>query len=153
MPTRAIRLACGDFGNSCAVRKRNLFLLKASPIPPIHLASRTQEIAKNGKGWIMSDSYIPTPDGLALTWMQSFASGISGNVAAYQLSAADAANISGVVADFASAYAVAATNSTRTPVTIALKDEKRVIAEQLCRQYAIGIKFNIGISDADKIAI
>ena len=61
----------------------------------------------------MSDSYIPTQDGLALTYMQTFSNGISASPATYQLSAADAANIASVVADYAAAYALAVDPNTR----------------------------------------
>ena len=101
----------------------------------------------------MSDSYIPSPDGLALTWMEAFSSGITANPGLYQLSAADASNIAAAVADFSDKYAIAMDNNTRTPVAVTNKDESRNIAEQLCRQYAILIKYNAGISDGDKIAI
>jgi len=50
-------------------------------------------------------------------------------------------------------YTDAVDPAQRTPVTIAVKDEMRNSAEQLCRQYAVLIKFNAGISDPDKIAI
>src|SRR5688500_6373209 len=98
----------------------------------------------------MSDSYITTQDGLALTWMQTFAAGISAAPAIYQLTAADAANIQGVVNDYAASYAIALDHATRTPIAVLAKDESRNIAEQFCRQLAILIKFNAGISDTDK---
>lgn len=101
----------------------------------------------------MAESYIPSEDGLALTWMQSFAGGIVAKPSTYQLTAADAANIQSVVDDYAAAYAVAANLSTRTAVTVAAKDDARNVAEQLCRQFSIQIKFNAGVSDPDKIAI
>lgn len=101
----------------------------------------------------MSSDFIPAPDAEALTWMQTFAAGIAASVATYDLVTADATAISAAVNAFASAHAVAASPATRTPVTINLKDVARDLAEQTCRQYAIGIKVNGGISDANKIAI
>ena len=38
-------------------------------------------------------------------------------------------------------------------MTVAQKDDARTSAEQICRQFAILIKYNAGISDPDKIAI
>lgn len=101
----------------------------------------------------MPSSYIPTQDAQALAWMQTFASGIAASPATYQLQASDATAIDNAVDAFASAYGVAVDPATRTPVTVNLKDTARNAAEQICRQYALGIKFNAGISDADKIAI
>ncbi|MGH7178722.1 MAG: hypothetical protein ACREJC_15195 [Tepidisphaeraceae bacterium] len=101
----------------------------------------------------MGDSYIPTPDGLALTWMQTFAAGITAAPALYQMSVPDAQNIQNVVNAYGAAYAVAVDPATRTPVSVAFKDEARNLAEQICRQFAMLIKVNSGISDSDKIAI
>jgi hypothetical protein len=100
----------------------------------------------------MSESYIPAADALARDWFVNFAARIAANPALYQLTAADATNIDGVVDDFVAAYAIAVEPITRTPVTIAAKDAARNVAEQLCRQFAIQIKFNAGITDEDKIA-
>lgn len=101
----------------------------------------------------MSESYIPSRDNDALTWMLTFANGIAADPAKYMLVAADAANISALVADFQAAFLVAADPANRTPVNISAKDAARNVAEQLCRNYAMQIKLNVGISDADKIAI
>src|SRR5688572_885173 len=76
----------------------------------------------------MSESYIPTSDGLALTWMQTFSDGISANVAGYMVSSADAANIASVVSDYAAAYALAVDPATRTPVNVIGKDNARNVA-------------------------
>src|SRR5688572_32859894 len=101
----------------------------------------------------MSESYIPTSDGLALTWMQTFSDGISASSAGYMVSSADAANIASVVSDYAAAYALAVDPATRTPVNVINKDNARNVAEQLCRHFAILIKYNAGISDGAKVAI
>jgi hypothetical protein len=101
----------------------------------------------------MGSSYIPAQDGLALTWMQTFAAGISADPATYQLQTSDATAIQNAVDAFAAAYADAADPTQRTPVNVNLKDTTRNAAAQICRQYAMGIKVNAGISDADKIAI
>ncbi|CAN5540944.1 hypothetical protein BH10PLA1_BH10PLA1_02190 [soil metagenome] len=100
----------------------------------------------------MGDNYIPVKDADARTWMQNFASVITANPAMYQLQASDAANITDVVNAFVAAYATATGPSTRTAATVAVKDQARNTAEQLCRQYAILIKYNAGIYDDDKIA-
>jgi len=101
----------------------------------------------------MSEGYIPSTDAGALQWMEAFAAGISANAPLYGLSAADAAGIQAAVDAYATALTVATTPSTRTEVTINDKNNARNAAEQICRQFAILIKFNDGISDGDKIAI
>lgn len=101
----------------------------------------------------MGNSYIPAQEANALEWMQTFAAGISANVNTYMLSNADATAITNAVEAFATARAVAIDPVTRSPVNVNLKDTARNSAEQICRQYATVIKYNAGISDADKIAI
>lgn len=106
---------------------------------------------KEGPG--MTQPYIPAEDSAALDWMQVFSDGITANPGLYQLSAADATAISGAVSAFDTAYQDVIDPATKTSVTVATKDDARVSAEQICRQYAILIKSNAGISDPDKIAI
>jgi hypothetical protein len=101
----------------------------------------------------MGDSYIPAEDGLALTWMNVFSAGIAADVAKYQVSLADSNSITSAVNDFAAAYALAVNPATRTPVNVNGKDQARFVAEEICRQFAVQIKYNVGISDQDKIAI
>lgn len=101
----------------------------------------------------MAESFIPTQEGLALTFMQTFAAGIATSPATYQLSSIDSAAISAAVDLFAAKYAIALDPATRTSVSVAQKDDARNSAEALVRQYAINIKFNAGISDPAKIAI
>ena len=101
----------------------------------------------------MADKFIPPEDGLALTFMEHFASTIQSAPAVYMLSAADATTISNTVAAFATAYSVATNPPTRTSVTVGEKDAARLSAEQVVRQYANLIRPNAGISDADKEAI
>ena len=101
----------------------------------------------------MAESFITARDAEALAWMQVFADGIAASPATYELMASDATAIQNAVNAFAAAYGDAVDPATRTPVVINLKDTERNAAEQICRQYAIGIKYNAGISDANKIAI
>lgn len=97
--------------------------------------------------------YIPASDAGALAWMTTFAEGITANPGKYQLTSVDAASISNLVNAYSAAYADALDPAQRTSVNVAVKDNARASAEQLCRQYATLIKFNAGISDPDKIAI
>jgi len=98
-------------------------------------------------------SYIPPNEGPALDWMLAFSAGISANPPLYLLTAADATAIANAVNAFAAARAITIIPATRNEVTIADKDDARTSAEQICRQYALLIKFNAGISDGDKINI
>lgn len=100
-----------------------------------------------------SDEYMPAEDAQFRTFVESFSAGISSNPGSYMLSAAQAASIASVVANFVAALAVSSAEATRTKATIAQKDDARAICETLCRQYAMLIKDNGGIADADKIAI
>ena len=85
--------------------------------------------------------------------MQTFSAALSANPALYMLTGPDAATVASAVGAFDSALTLSSDPNTRTPVNIALKDDTRTAAEQICRQFAILIKFNAGISDPDKIAI
>jgi hypothetical protein len=97
--------------------------------------------------------FIPSQDPQALIWMQTFSAGISANPSLYLLTAPDAATIAAAVHEFDLALAESSDPATRTAVTVAQKDDSRTAAEAVCRQFAILIKYNAGISDPDKIAI
>jgi hypothetical protein len=106
------------------------------------------ELVLNSKGAKanMGSSYIPSKDAQASIWMQTFAGGISASPATYQLAVADATTIS-------NALMIASDPATRTPGAIATKVDLRKTAEAICRQYAMIIKLNNGISDEAKIGI
>lgn len=97
--------------------------------------------------------YIPREDAQFSLWAQAFASGISANPALYMLTPAQATFIQNQVNTFVAALLVASNENTRTKPTIAAKDDARSICENTCRQYAIDIKNNEGITDAAKLAI
>src|SRR5688572_19785906 len=101
----------------------------------------------------MANDYLPRQEARTLAWMRAFAGGISGNPSVYMLAPADAATIQNAVDSFAAALALAKNPHTATRVTVCDKDQARVAAEQICRQYASLIKLNGGVSDADKKAI
>ena len=69
------------------------------------------------------------------------------------MSASDAKAIALAVQEFADARTIAINPATRTVGTVTTKDEKRHAAEQICRQYAILIKYNVGISSEAKLDI
>lgn len=101
----------------------------------------------------MYDPYLPATDSEARDWMNTFAAGIAASPATYGLAAADASAIQAAVDAYNAAYLIAVDPATRTPVTVNQKDTARNAAEQIGRQYAVIIKHDAGISDADKIAI
>ncbi len=97
--------------------------------------------------------YIPREDANFSLWAQAFSNGISADPAKFMLTAAQASSIAGTVTNFVNALLVATTPETRTKGTVAAKVNARSICESLCRQYAIDIKNNEGITDEDKIDI
>ena len=97
--------------------------------------------------------YVPAEDAQFSLWAQAFAGGITLNPAKYMLSPAQALSIQTSVNNFVAALLVATNEATRTKPTIIAKDNMRSICETLCRQYAMQIKDNLGISDEDKVAI
>jgi len=101
----------------------------------------------------MANDYIPSKDAQALQWMQTFSSGLQSDPSRYFISSPEAEAIVNAVELFAAALADAVDPAQRNAVTVALKDEARNNAEQLCRQVANLIKYNAGISNPDKIAI
>ena len=100
-----------------------------------------------------NNSYIPAKDANALLWMETFANGIGADFALYGLTLADSTAIQDAVDEFGTALSIAVDPSTRTLVNVNLNDTARNAAEQICRQYVNLIKYNAGISDANKIAI
>jgi hypothetical protein len=101
----------------------------------------------------MPTDYIPAEDSLFRTFAENFAAGITANPALYLLTSANAASIQAVVDDFVAALTVSSNEATRTKATIIAKDDARSVAEALIRQYAMLIKDNAGITDADKVNI
>ena len=97
--------------------------------------------------------YMPAEDAQFSLWAQAFANGISADAAKYMMTPAEAASVQDVVDSFVEALLVATTEATRTKGTVAAKDDARSICESLCRQYAMFIKENTGITDQDKIDI
>jgi hypothetical protein len=97
--------------------------------------------------------YIPSDDAGFRTWALNYATNIGANPPLYMLTTGQAASISGAVDDFIAKLTIADNELTRTKQTIADKDDSRSIAESMCRQYAVLIKENTGITDGDKLSI
>jgi hypothetical protein len=97
--------------------------------------------------------YIPDDDAGAREWMNNFAKHIASAPAAVGLSAADAATLTALAEAFDAAMERAGDPKMRTLVTIAEKDEARNAAKSAFRTYAMQIKANRGVDDAQKIAL
>jgi hypothetical protein len=102
---------------------------------------------------IMAEPFIPRADAAAQLWMRAFAGGISLDPARYMIAPAQSALISEVVQRFCAAMLVSSNEATRTKPSLIVKQNARAAAERVCREYARLIKFNLGIDDADKVAI
>jgi hypothetical protein len=100
----------------------------------------------------MANDYMGRTDDEMRSWMVNFANKLTENPSAYMTSVPESAGIQSAVDAFVAALADAEDPAQRTPVIVAIKDDARNAAAQLCRQYAGLIKLNAGISDADKIA-
>ena len=97
--------------------------------------------------------YIPSKDTDFRTWAVNFATNIAAAPAVYMMTVAEATGVTNAVNLFVAKLAIADNELTRTKQTIANKDDARSIAESLCRQYAMLIKDNAGITDGDKLSI
>lgn len=69
------------------------------------------------------------------------------------LTATDATSMNNLVNSFDAAYVIAVDPTARTAFIVAAKVAARTAAEQVCRQLAIVIKYNAGISDPEEIAV
>ena len=96
---------------------------------------------------------IPNQDPQAVIYMQTFRNGLQANHGMYMVGPPDCLAIGNAVDAFAAALTISSVPATRTKVSVADKDAKRISTEQIVRQYSTLIKFNAGISDSDKIAI
>jgi hypothetical protein len=101
----------------------------------------------------MGVDFIPERDADAVGWMSTFAACAGANAGAYMLSQSDVETIREAVEAFKACQARAVAPDTRTKLTVRRKNETRLAAEQLIRQYARILKPNAGISDRAKLAL
>lgn len=99
----------------------------------------------------MSRSYVPNDDIGFHIWAEALASNIAGEPEKYRFSQAEAAELAASVRTFGAALATATCEITRTRPAIREKDDARKTCEAMCRRFAMSIKHNPSISDADKI--
>lgn len=101
----------------------------------------------------MTVSYIPAKDAQFLAWLDNFDNLTSVNFAAYGLTGGEATSITTVRTNFDSSYATATDPTTRTPVTIALKDVDKATASATVRPLAQKIRNNPAVSDPERVAL
>jgi hypothetical protein len=99
----------------------------------------------------MPKDYVGETDAEKNAWLKNFAEKLSASPSTYQVSAAESASIQSTVDAADAAYQDALDPEQRTPAVVAIKDETRNAALQLCRQFAQQIRLNQGISNDDKI--
>jgi hypothetical protein len=97
------------------------------------------------------ESYIPRKDEQFRTWAEHFASVLNENPEKFMMTPSQTQAVVDSVEEFVEALFIAKGEHTRNKGTIAVKDDKRSIAETMCREWASLIKENLGISDEDKI--
>lgn len=97
--------------------------------------------------------YIPARDTDLATWSDNFSTRITATPGTFGLLAADAVAIAAVVTPWLTAYSTAVNPSTRTPVTIAAKDDAKIAMLDLVRIYAVQISLNAGVLASDKVDV
>lgn len=101
----------------------------------------------------MSTPYIPAKDADLLAWSDNFAALITASPSTYGLVAGDAAAINAVNTPWDAAYAAAVSPATRGPMTVQDKNSAKAALLAVCRPYALQVRNNAGVSDADKVAL
>jgi hypothetical protein len=95
-------------------------------------------------------SYIPTQDALAVAWVTNFDSQLTINKEAVGIETGVCGTMHGLAVALAAAYALATEPGTRTPVTVAAKDQAKTDALSFARTVAMQIQANAGVSDEIK---
>lgn len=100
-------------------------------------------------------SYIPSQQAKLVTWCTNFNTLILASPTTYGLLPADATTINSYVTAFLSAYAISSKTSpgTRTPASIQNTNNTQAAMLGIVRPYAIQIRNNQGVSDANKLAL
>src|SRR5688500_361560 len=101
----------------------------------------------------MGDDYIPRKTASFRSWAQTFVGLIVQDPARFATTQPQAEFLKGLLDEFDQAYVVSHAADTRTRPSILRKSIARDALEWLCRRYARQIKENLGIPDADKIAL
>jgi hypothetical protein len=105
------------------------------------------------EGQKVAAPYIPPRDSDLVPWATNFRTLIVAAPATYGLVAADGVAITAVVDPYLAAQVLVDNPATRTPVTIADKNNKKQAMLVVLRAYASTIRINAGVTDADKLAL
>jgi hypothetical protein len=97
--------------------------------------------------------YIPPKDADLQTWALNFSTVLTASPASFGLVAADATTVASVYATWNAAFLAAVNPSTRTPTTIAAKDDAKILLLATVRPYAQLIANNAGVSAPNKTSI
>jgi hypothetical protein len=97
--------------------------------------------------------YLPSRDAELGQWATNFSTLISASPPTYGLAAGDATTIAAYVNAFTAALAVVNNPATKTKATVANKDGARAAMLDIVRPYAIQVRNNNGVSNADKTAL
>lgn len=98
-------------------------------------------------------TYLPSRDAELGQWAGNFSALISAAPGMYGLQEGDAANIAAYVNAFNAALAVVANPAAKTKATVAAKDGARAAMLEIVRPYAVRVRDNLGVSNADKAAL
>ena len=97
--------------------------------------------------------YIPPKDAAYDAWASNFSSLINAAPATYGLVAGDAAIIVAAFNAWHAAYVLVTAPSTKTKTTVQDKNVQKQSSMATFRGYAITIRDNMAVSDADKVAL
>lgn len=97
--------------------------------------------------------YIPTKDADLDLWLANFSTLITAGPPTYGLVAGDATAIATAVANWAAAYALVTSPSTKTAQAVSDKDTQKTTVLGIVRPYAQQISLNAGVTSANKIAL
>lgn len=101
----------------------------------------------------MSTDYIPQKDTLTAAWAANFSGLITATPGAYGLMASDAATIATSYTLFNTALNLVLNPATKTRATVADKNAKKLAMLATLRQYAQVIKRNLGVTNEAKVAL
>ena len=97
--------------------------------------------------------YIPAKDASLNSWSANFSTLITASPATYGLVSGDASAIATVVAEWAAAYALVVSPTTKTASTVSAKNIAKIALLATVRPYAQQISLNAGVSASNKTAV
>lgn len=101
----------------------------------------------------MATGFLPAKDADFDAWANNFQTLIAAAPATYGLVAADATAITSEYTTWHAAYILVLSPGTKTKTTVNSKNTARNAATVVFRSYAAQIRANLGVSDANKIAL